>query len=172
MIKMEIEITVNGEKRLEEISPSTRLLDLLRKDLGLTGTKEGCGKGECGACSVIMDGKLLASCLVLAAQADGSSIITIEGLRKGNKLDIIQSSFVDAGAVQCGYCTPGMIMATKHLLEKNPEPSDEEIKEGLSGNICRCTGYAKIFSAVKLSIERYKEERYKEERGEDIASRS
>lgn len=153
-MEYEIEFTVNGEKRNETVAPSTRLLDLLRDDLGLTGTKEGCGQGECGACSVIMDGKLVVSCLILAPQADGSEIITIEGVKKGNDLHQIQKSFIESGAVQCGFCTPGMIMATKDLLAKNPDPSSEEIKRGLSGNICRCTGYAKIIDAVKMSAKK------------------
>lgn len=153
-MEYEIEFTVNGEKRTEVVTPSMRLLDLLRDDLGLTGAKEGCGQGECGACSVIMDGKLVVSCLILAAQADGSDIITVEGVKKGNDLHKIQKSFIEAGAVQCGFCTPGMIMATKNLLDKNPDPSSEEIKRALSGNICRCTGYAKIFDAVKMSAKK------------------
>lgn len=157
-MEYKIEFTVNGKKRTEKVTPSMRLLDLLRDELGLTGSKEGCGQGECGACSVIMDGKLVASCLILAAQADGSEIITIEGVRKGNDLHQIQKSFIEAGAVQCGFCTPGMIMATKDLLDKNPDPSSEEIKRGLSGNICRCTGYAKIFDAVKMSAEKLQSE--------------
>ena len=158
MMKYEIEFTVNGEKRKEEVSPSMRLLDLLRDELGLTGAKEGCGQGECGACSIIMDGKLVASCLILAAEADGSEIITVEGVRKGNDIHTIQKAFVEAGAVQCGFCTPGMIMATKDLLDDNKNPTDQEIKRGLSGNICRCTGYAKIFDAVKLSADRLQSE--------------
>jgi len=157
-MEYEIEFTVNGEKRTEFVTPSTRLLDLLRDDLGLTGAKEGCGQGECGACSVIMDGKLVVSCLILALQADGSEIITIEGVKKGNDLHQIQKSFIESGAVQCGFCTPGMIMATKDLLDKNPDPSSEEIKRGLSGNICRCTGYAKIIDAVKMSAKKLQSE--------------
>ena len=157
-MEYEIEFTVNGEKRIEVVTPSTRLLDLLRDDLGLTGAKEGCGQGECGACSVIMDGKLVVSCLILALQADGSEIITIEGVKKGNDLHQIQKSFIESGAVQCGFCTPGMIMATKDLLDKNPDPSSEEIKRGLSGNICRCTGYAKIIDAVKMSAKKLQSE--------------
>ncbi len=153
-MKYKIEFSVNGEKRKAEVSPSMRLLDLLRDDLGLTGAKEGCGQGECGACSVIMDGKLVASCLILAPQADGSEIITVEGVKKGNDLHQIQKSFIEAGAVQCGFCTPGMILATKNLLDENQDPSSKEIKTALSGNICRCTGYAKIFDAVKLSAEK------------------
>ena len=153
-MKYEIEFTVNGEKRKAEVTPSMRLLDLLRDDLGLTGAKEGCGQGECGACSVIMNGKLVVSCLILAPQADEADIITVEGVKKGNDLHIIQKSFIEAGAVQCGFCTPGMILATKNLLDNNTDPSSEEIKRGLSGNICRCTGYAKIFDAVKIAAEK------------------
>jgi aerobic carbon-monoxide dehydrogenase small subunit len=150
---LRIKLTVNGKEREIETTPGTRLLDLLRDELNLTGTKEGCGRGECGACSVIMDGKLVPSCLVLAPQADGTEITTIEGIGDSKKLDPVQEAFIEAGAVQCGFCTPGMIMATKSLLSENPDPTDEEIKIGLSGNICRCTGYVKIFDAVKLSRE-------------------
>lgn len=146
---MKIELTVNGEKRNLEVKPHTRLLDLLREDLGLTGTKEGCGKGECGACTVIMNNKVVASCLVLAIQADGAEVLTVEGLSKGDKLHPIQESFIEKGAVQCGFCIPGMIMSSKKLLDENINPSDEDIKRGLSGNICRCTGYVKIIDAVK-----------------------
>jgi len=133
---------------------STRLLDLLRDDLHLTGTKEGCGKGECGACTVIMNGELIASCLVLAPQADGAVITTIEGIGNGENLDPIQEAFIETGAVQCGFCTPGMILATKKLLEENTHPREEEIKRGISGNLCRCTGYQKIIDAIKLSAVR------------------
>lgn len=146
---MKISLTVNGEKRELDVKPETRLLDLIRDDLGLTGTKEGCGKGECGACTVIMDNKVVASCLVLAAQADGAEIMTIEGLGGKEKLHPLQQAFIEKGAVQCGFCIPGMIMSSKKLLDKNINPSDEEIKRGLSGNICRCTGYVKIIDAVK-----------------------
>ena len=151
---MHITITVNGQKRKFETDPTTRLLDLLREDLKLTGVKEGCGKRECGACTVIMDGKLAASCLVLAVQADGSDILTVEGLSKGDELHPIQESFIEAGAIQCGFCTPGMVLAGKNLLDKNPTPGEQEIRRGLSGNLCRCTGYRKIIDAVKLSAER------------------
>ncbi len=154
MSKLIIELTINGKKRKVETTASTRLLDLLRDDLHLTGTKEGCGKGECGACTVIMDGELVASCLVLAPQADGAVITTIEGIGGGNDLDPIQEAFIETGAVQCGFCTPGMILAAKKLLEENPHPDEEEIKRGISGNLCRCTGYQKIFDAVKLSADR------------------
>ena len=146
---MKITLTVNGKKREVDVKPHTRLLDVLREDLGLTGTKEGCGKGECGACTVIMDNKVVASCLVLAPQADGSEIQTVEGLGGKDKLHPIQQSFIETGAVQCGFCIPGMIMSSKKLLDEKINPSEEEIKRGLSGNICRCTGYVKIIDAVK-----------------------
>ncbi|GAI30606.1 unnamed protein product [marine sediment metagenome] len=154
MNKLVIELTINGKKRKVETTPSIRLLDLLRDDLHLTGTKEGCGKGECGACTVIMNGELIASCLVLAPQADGAVITTIEGIVDGENLDPIQEAFVETGAVQCGFCTPGMILATKKLLEENSHPDEEEIKRGISGNLCRCTGYQKIFDAVKLAADK------------------
>jgi len=154
MSKLTIELTINGKRRKMETTPSTRLLDLLRDDLHLTGTKEGCGKGECGACTVIMNGELIASCLVLAPQADGAVITTIEGIGNGENLDPIQEAFIETGAVQCGFCTPGMILATKKLLEENTHPREEEIKRGISGNLCRCTGYQKIIDAIKLSAVR------------------
>ena len=137
-----------------ESTTSTRLLDLIRDDLHLTGTKEGCGKGECGACTVIMNGELAASCLVLALQADGADITTIEGIGNDKCLDPIQEAFIETGAVQCGFCTPGMILAAKKLLEENPHPDKEEIKRGISGNLCRCTGYQKIIDAIKLAANR------------------
>jgi len=154
MNKLIIELTINGKKRKVETTSYARLLDLLRDDLHLTGTKEGCGKGECGACTVIMNGELVASCLVLAPQAEGAVITTIEGIGKGEKLDPIQEAFVETGAVQCGFCTPGMILAVKKLLEENSYPDEEEIRRGISGNLCRCTGYQKIFDAVKLAVVR------------------
>jgi len=153
---MKIELTVNGEKRTLDVKPHTRLLDLLREDLGLTGTKEGCGKGECGACTVIMNNKAVASCLVLAIQADGAEVLTVEGLSKGEKLHPIQESFIEKGAVQCGFCIPGMIMSSKKLLDENINPTDDDIKRGLSGNICRCTGYVKIIDAVKSAAHKIK----------------
>lgn len=151
MNKIKIKLTINGKEREVETTPSTRLLDLLRDDLHLTGTKEGCGKGECGACTVIMNGELIASCLVLAPQADRAVITTIEGIGDEEHLDPVQEAFVETGAVQCGFCTPGMILATKKLLEENSYPDEEEIKKGISGNLCRCTGYQKIFNAIKLA---------------------
>jgi len=154
MSKIMIELTINGMKRKVETTHSTRLLDLIRDDLHLTGTKEGCGKGECGACTVIMNDELVASCLILAPQADGAVITTIERIGNGDRLDLIQEAFVETGAVQCGFCTPGMILAVKKLLEENPHPDEEEIKRGISGNLCRCTGYQKIFDAIKLAADR------------------
>ena len=154
MSKIMIGLTINGVKRKMETTHSTRLLDLIRDDLHLTGTKEGCGKGECGACTVIMNGELVASCLILAPQADGTVITTIEGIGNGGHLDLIQEAFIETGAVQCGFCTPGMILAAKKLLEENPHPTEEEIKRGISGNLCRCTGYQKIFDAIKLAANR------------------
>ena len=154
MSKLIIELTINGKKRKVETTTSTRLLDLIRDDLHLTGTKEGCGKGECGACTVIMNGELVASCLILAPQADGTVITTIEGIGNDDHLDLIQETFIETGAVQCGFCTPGMILAVKKLLEENSHPVEEEIKRGISGNLCRCTGYQKIFDAIKLAADR------------------
>lgn len=153
-----IALRVNGKLYQVEIEEDMRLLDLLRDKLGLIGVKEGCSEGECGACSVIMDGKLVTSCLVMAFQADGTDILTIEGLQnEDGTLHPIQQAFLEEGAVQCGFCTPGMILATKALLDKNPEPTEAEIREGISGNLCRCTGYAKIVSAVMKAAEYLKQ---------------
>jgi len=154
MSKLIIELTINGKKRKVETTASTRLLDLIRDDLHLTGTKEGCGKGECGACTVIMNGELVASCLILAPQADGAVITTIEGIGDGENLDPVQEAFIETGAVQCGFCIPGMVLAAKKLLEENSHPDEEEIKRGISGNLCRCTGYQKIIDAIKLAANR------------------
>jgi len=154
MNKLKVELTINGKKRKVETTVSTRLLDLIRDDLRLTGTKEGCGKGECGACTVIMNGNLVASCLILAPQADGAVITTIEGIGDNKCLDPVQEAFIETGAVQCGFCTPGMILAVKKLLEENLHPDEEEMKRGISGNLCRCTGYHKIFDAVRLASDR------------------
>ena len=146
--KQEISLTVNGAPRTINAFPMARLLDVLREDLDLTGTKEGCGEGECGSCSILMDGVLVNSCLIPALQATGSNIVTIEGLANADRLHPLQKAFLECGAAQCGICTPGMILAAVHLLEKTPQPSFEEIREGLSGNLCRCTGYLQIFDAV------------------------
>ncbi len=151
---MRIQCVVNGQQVEADIDADTRLLDFIRESLHLTGTKEGCGEGECGACTVLMDGQAVHSCLVLAMQAAGANIITIEGLAEGHALHPIQQAFVEAGAVQCGFCTPGFIMATFALLQNTPNPTEEEILAGLEGNLCRCTGYAKIVEAVKLAAKR------------------
>jgi len=150
---MRIRFTVNGEKVECDVDPQIRLLDLIRDRLHLPGTKEGCGEGECGACTVLLDGKPVVSCLVLAAQANGKDILTIEGLAQGDRLHPIQRAFVEAGAVQCGFCTPGFIMSTYALLKENPHPTEEEIRTALEGNLCRCTGYAKIVDAVNRAAE-------------------
>ncbi|MCX6355688.1 MAG: (2Fe-2S)-binding protein [Candidatus Aureabacteria bacterium] len=152
MIK--VKFVVNGKNVAVESSPTKTLLDILREDLGLTGTKEGCGKGECGACTVIMDGKAVTSCIVIAAQLEGKNILTVEGLSADRIGKALQDAFVDSGAVQCGYCIPGFLMSARALLEENPDPTLDEIKEGLSGNICRCTGYVKIFDGVRLAAAR------------------
>ena len=146
---MEITFTVNGQPQTIEVDDSQRLLDILREDLGLTGTKEGCGVGECGACTVVMNGKAVNSCMVPACQVNGATIETIENLEKDATLSKLQQSFLDHGAVQCGFCTPGMIMSAKALLDNKPHPSEEDIKEALEGNLCRCTGYVQILDAVK-----------------------
>ena len=156
---MKIRFTVNGRRVERETDAQTRLLDLLREDLALTGTKEGCGEGECGACTVLVDGRAVNSCLVLAPQVDGKSVLTIEGLADGETLHPIQQAFVDKGGVQCGFCTPGFIMSTVALLRENPDPTDEEILTALEGNLCRCTGYTKIVEAVRAAAERMQEER-------------
>ena len=148
-MKTQIRLQVNGFEYDLLIKPHWTLADVLRDELGLTGTKKGCGKGECGACTVIVDGEAILSCLVLAIQTQGKHILTIEGLAQEGKLDVLQNAFVQYGAIQCGYCTPGMIMTARAFLNKNPLPSVEEIKKALSGNLCRCTGYLKIIEAVK-----------------------
>lgn len=154
---MKMQCTVNGQHVERDIDSDLRLLDFIRETLHLTGTKEGCGEGECGACTVLMDGKAVNSCLVLALQADGANIITVEGLAEGHALHPIQQAYVETGAVQCGFCTPGFIMATYALLQDTPDPSEEEILSGLEGNLCRCTGYAKILEAVKLAAIRMRD---------------
>lgn len=146
----EISVNVNGKVYKKTIDSDMRLIDFLREELKLKGTKESCGEGECGACTVILEGEIVNSCLVLAADVDNSNITTIEGISE-NEMHPIQKAFIDAGAVQCGFCTPGMILSAKALLDKNPYASDAEIAEGISGNLCRCTGYTKIFEAIKLA---------------------
>jgi len=143
-----ITFKINNESRTVDVFPMARLLDVLREQLHLTGTKEGCGEGECGACTVILDGQIVNSCLVPVAQADGSSITTIEGVAHDDQLHSVQQAFIDHGGAQCGICTPGMILAAVDLLNRNPEPSEAEIRNGLAGNLCRCTGYMKIFESV------------------------
>jgi carbon-monoxide dehydrogenase small subunit len=143
-----IHITVNGEGRTLRVPPMRRLLDVLREDLSLTGTKEGCGEGECGSCSVRMNGELVNSCLVPVLQAEGASIETVEGLASGGELHPLQQAFLACGGAQCGICTPGMLMAATQLLARNPHPSFAEIREGLAGNLCRCTGFKRIFESV------------------------
>ncbi len=143
-----VRIVVNGETCERIVLVHRTLADFLRRDLGLTGTKVGCEAGDCGACSVLLDGELVASCLVLAVEADGKQVLTVEGLSAGAKLDPLQKAFIEEGAIQCGYCTPGMLMAAKALLNHNPEPTESEIREALCGNLCRCTGYVRIVYAV------------------------
>jgi carbon-monoxide dehydrogenase small subunit len=149
----EIKLTVNKQPYRLSVLPWRTLLEVIREDLGLTGTKEGCGLGECGACTVLMDGLAVNSCLVLATEADGREITTIEGLAQGDKLHPIQQAFVEHGGLQCGFCTPGMILSAKALLDQNPTPSEEEIKQGISGNLCRCTGYTKIIESIRAAAE-------------------
>ena len=148
---MKISLTVNGEKRETEIWAGESLLYALRERLGLPGSKNACEQGECGSCSVLLDGTLVCACLVLAAQADGHELVTVEGLGEDGQLHRVQEAFAETGAVQCGFCTPGLIVATVDLLARNAQPSDDEIREALSGNVCRCTGYAKILDAVRLA---------------------
>ena len=145
---MIITFTVNGESRTVEVFPMARLLDVVREQLHLTGTKEGCGEGECGACTVILDGQIVNSCLVPVAQVNGSNIKTIEGVAQQGQLHAVQQAFIDHGGAQCGICTPGMILAAVDLLNRIPAPSETEIRNGLAGNLCRCTGYMKIFESV------------------------
>lgn len=154
-----VTLTVNGRRQAVAVGPGTTLQQVLRNDLGLTGTKNGCEVGDCGACTVIMDGRAVASCLVLAVQADGSEITTIEGLSENGQLHPLQKAFVKQGALQCGFCTPGMILATKTFLDENPEPTQQEIMGALQGHLCRCTGYVQIIESVEGAAKKLKESR-------------
>ncbi|MEM4188792.1 MAG: (2Fe-2S)-binding protein [Candidatus Hadarchaeum sp.] len=152
--KIQIRLNVNGKDYEVEVKPHWTLLQVIRDQLGLTGTKYGCGTGECGACTVLIDGKPMTSCLVLAASAEGRKIVTIEGISSDGKLHPIQEAFIEEGAIQCGYCTPGMILTAKALLEKNPSPTEEEVRRAIDGNLCRCTGYVKIVKAILKASKR------------------
>jgi carbon-monoxide dehydrogenase small subunit len=151
---VKIELTINGKRADADVWEGESLLYALRERFGLPGSKNACEQGECGSCSVLLDGELVCACLVLAAQADGHDVVTVEGLGAGDELHPVQQAFVDAGAVQCGFCTPGLVVATSALLARSPDPSEYEIREALSGNLCRCTGYTKIFDAVRLAARR------------------
>lgn len=159
MTRMKVRINLNGNWVERETSPDRLLLDFLREDLGFTGTKKGCEEGECGACTVIMNGKTVLSCLTPALKADGAEILTVEGMAKGEKLHPLQEAFWEEGAVQCGYCTPGMLLSARVLLDENPAPSVKEVKEAISGNLCRCTGYSKIIRAIQVASEKTEKER-------------
>lgn len=148
---MRLEFVLNGEAVSVELPPDRRVVDLMREDLGMTGVKEGCGAGECGACTILVDGESRLSCLMLAAQLQGCHVTTVEGLARNGRLHPVQEAFVEYGAVQCGFCTPGMVLSAVHLLDRNPRPSRHEIREGLAGNLCRCTGYVKIVDAVEAA---------------------
>lgn len=146
-----IMLVVNGKEYSLSVKPWRTLLEVLREELQLTGTKEGCGEGDCGACTVILDGEIVNSCLILALQANGREVLTIEGLAEGGSLHPIQEAFIKRTGMQCGFCTPGMLLATKNLLDRKPDATEDEIREGLSGNVCRCTGYTKIFESVAVA---------------------
>ncbi|MHB1653584.1 MAG: (2Fe-2S)-binding protein [Desulfitobacteriaceae bacterium] len=149
MKQIELQFRVNGEEHKLTVPVNNTLLQVIRENLGLMGTKEGCGEGECGACTVLMDGKPVTSCLVLAEEANGREILTVEGLIKDDKLSPLQQAFIEEGAIQCGYCTPGMLMSAQGLLNENPTPTEQEIRKGIEGNICRCTGYTRIVKAIQ-----------------------
>jgi carbon-monoxide dehydrogenase small subunit len=151
-MKQLIQLRINGDEYEVRVEPWKTLLEVIREDIGLTGTKESCATGECGACTVLFNGKPVNSCLVLAIEAQHKDILTIEGLARGGKLDVLQEAFIKYGAIQCGFCTPGMLLTTKALLDKNSQPTELEIKEGISGNLCRCTGYVKIIEAIHAVI--------------------
>lgn len=156
---MQISLTLNGKLRRADVEADTRLIDMLRGEFRLTGVREGCGAGECGACTVLLDGEAVCSCIVPAVQADGASVTTIEGLEENGELDVIQKAFIEHDATQCGFCTPGMIMSAKALLLKNPTPTRDDIKRAIAGNICRCTGYIPIVDAVEDAAKRLEAKR-------------
>ncbi len=153
-MKQIVQLRVNGELHEINVEPQRTLVEVLRDELGLTGTKKGCDRGDCGSCTVIMDGKIVASCLILAVEAEGSEITTIEGLAEDDNLHPVQQAFIEHGAIQCGFCTPGMILSAKALLDQNPKPTEEEVRKGMSGNLCRCTGYTKIIEAILAAAEK------------------
>jgi len=153
-VSQRVSVTVNGALLEADVWGGESLLTMLRDTLELPGSKNACEQGECGSCSVVLDGELVCACLVLAAQVDGHEVVTVEGLARGDDLHPVQAAFVEAGAVQCGFCTPGLVVAVADLLERVPDPSEDEVREALSGNVCRCTGYVKIFDAVRLAAER------------------
>lgn len=153
MEQINVKFVLNGEPQEITVEPNLTLLEVIREIFGLTGTKEGCGKGECGACTVLVDNTPVNSCLVLISQVEGKNVTTIEGLSSSGELDILQQKFIEEGAVQCGYCTPGMILSAKALLLQNNKPTEEEIRRAISGNLCRCTGYTKIIKAIKSASE-------------------
>ncbi len=152
--RIDLNLTVNGADHRVSVHPFTRLLDVLREDLRLTGTKEGCGEGECGACTVLLNGQVVNSCLVPAVQAQGAVVVTVEGLADGERLSSLQAAFLAHNGAQCGFCTPGMLLSATDLIHRCPNPSDDQIRDGLAGNLCRCTGYAKILDAVHTAAER------------------
>ncbi|MCD6472668.1 (2Fe-2S)-binding protein [Candidatus Aerophobetes bacterium] len=154
MIQKRIQLKVNGEEYKLEVKSNDTLLDVIRDRLSLTGTKRGCDTGDCGACTVLLEGKPVNSCLVLAIEADGKEVITIEGLTKEGKLDLVQEAFIEQGAIQCGFCTPGMVLSAKALLDENRNPTESEIKTAIAGNLCRCTGYVKIVKAISSAAEK------------------
>jgi carbon-monoxide dehydrogenase small subunit len=151
---MKIDFTLNGKSVSREVAPDTHLVDFLRNEMGLTGTKEGCGKGECGSCTILLEGQPVCSCLMLCAQINGHHIETIEGLQQNGKLHPMQEAFIEVGAVQCGFCTPGLVLSGVALLRRNPNPSETEIRRAIAGNLCRCTGYTKVVEAIQLGAQR------------------
>jgi carbon-monoxide dehydrogenase small subunit len=158
-VKQHLHLKVNGNEIDAMVSPNSTLLDFLRDELGLTGTKKGCGEGDCGACTILLDGVPVSSCLMLALQAEGREILTVEGLAEGGRLHPLQKAFVEVGGVQCGFCTPGMLLTAKSLLDSNPEPDEKQIREAIAGNLCRCTGYQKIVEAIAVAAAELRRER-------------